>query len=80
MLVMSAFFLATQTKISNSISLFRLTKKMSKARQLIVNKHAANEGLSTAEAEAKFIEVSASSTLPACKSGCFMLFVTQTHC
>ena len=35
---------------------------MNRSRQLIVNKHAANDGFSTIEAEARFIEVSAADT------------------
>lgn len=43
--------------IQSCFLLFRLAKKMSKARQLIVNKHAANDGLGATDAEARFIEV-----------------------
>ena len=35
----------------------RLLKKMTKAKQAIVNKHAAHAGLSCKEAEHKFVEV-----------------------
>ena len=53
----------------------RLLKKMTKAKQAIVNKHTAHAGLSCKEAELKFVEVRSSMSNLKVNFVLFLLFL-----